>query len=84
MTTLDGCRSTACDRRPHRGAGLARTRGAHQPAHQGMDEPRRPGHQGQGMFVRPEQIAEIGRRHPELGRLRLVVTRDNEQDASGI
>ena len=26
-----------------------------------------------GMFVRPEQIAEIGRRHPELGRLRLVV-----------
>jgi phenylacetate-CoA ligase len=34
-----------------------------------------------GMFVRPEQIAEIGKRHPELGRLRLVVTRDNEQDA---
>ena len=28
-----------------------------------------------GMFVRPEQIAEIARRHPELGRLRLVVTR---------
>ena len=24
-----------------------------------------------GMFVRPEQIAEIGKRHPELGRLRL-------------
>ncbi|HET7885034.1 MAG TPA: AMP-binding protein [Bradyrhizobium sp.] len=34
-----------------------------------------------GMFVRPEQIAEIGKRHSELGRLRLVVTRDNEQDA---
>jgi phenylacetate-CoA ligase len=33
-----------------------------------------------GMFVRPEQIAEVGKRHPELGRLRLVVTRDNEQD----
>jgi phenylacetate-CoA ligase len=33
-----------------------------------------------GMFVRPEQIAEIARRHPELGRLRLVVGRDNEQD----
>ena len=33
-----------------------------------------------GMFVRPEQIAEIGRRHLELGRLRLVVGRDNEQD----
>ena len=34
-----------------------------------------------GMFVRPEQIAEIGKRHPELGRLRLVVTRDGETDA---
>jgi phenylacetate-CoA ligase len=33
-----------------------------------------------GMFIRPEQIAEIGKRHPELGRLRLVVQRDNEQD----
>jgi phenylacetate-CoA ligase len=33
-----------------------------------------------GMFVRPEQIAEIGRRHPELGRLRLVVTRLDEND----
>jgi phenylacetate-CoA ligase len=33
-----------------------------------------------GMFVRPEQIAEIGRRHPELGRLRLVVTRTGETD----
>jgi phenylacetate-CoA ligase len=33
-----------------------------------------------GMFVRPEQIAEIGRRHGELKRLRLVVTRSNEQD----
>ncbi|KQW22198.1 AMP-dependent synthetase [Afipia sp. Root123D2] len=33
-----------------------------------------------GMFVRPEQIAEIGKRHPELGRLRLVVTREDETD----
>jgi phenylacetate-CoA ligase len=33
-----------------------------------------------GMFVRPEQVAEIGKRHPELGRLRLVVTRDGEAD----
>ena len=33
-----------------------------------------------GMFVRPEQIAEIGKRHPELGRLRLVVTRASESD----
>jgi phenylacetate-CoA ligase len=33
-----------------------------------------------GMFVRPEQIAEVGKRHPELGRLRLVVTREGETD----
>jgi phenylacetate-CoA ligase len=33
-----------------------------------------------GMFVRPEQIAEIGKRHAALGRLRLVVQRENEQD----
>jgi phenylacetate-CoA ligase len=34
-----------------------------------------------GMFVRPEQIAEVARRHPELGRLRLVVSRQGEADA---
>ena len=34
-----------------------------------------------GMFIRPEQVAEIGKRHGELGRLRLVVTRDGEADA---
>jgi phenylacetate-coenzyme A ligase PaaK-like adenylate-forming protein len=33
-----------------------------------------------GMFVHPGQVAEIARRHPGLGRLRLVVTRDGEQD----
>jgi len=33
-----------------------------------------------GMFVRPEQVAEIGSRHPELKRLRLVVSRANEVD----
>ena len=33
-----------------------------------------------GMFVRPEQVAEISRRHPELGRLRLVVSRSGETD----
>jgi phenylacetate-CoA ligase len=33
-----------------------------------------------GMFVRPEQIAEITKRHPELGRVRLVVAREAEQD----
>lgn len=34
-----------------------------------------------GMFVRPEQVAEIGKRHSALGRLRLVVTRKGEADA---
>jgi phenylacetate-CoA ligase len=34
-----------------------------------------------GMFIRPEQIAEIGKRHNKLGRLRLVVTREGEADA---
>jgi phenylacetate-CoA ligase len=34
-----------------------------------------------GMFVRPEQVAEVGKRHPQLGRLRLVVRRDGESDA---
>jgi phenylacetate-CoA ligase len=33
-----------------------------------------------GMFVRPEQVAEIGRRHPDLKGLRLVVTREGETD----
>jgi phenylacetate-coenzyme A ligase PaaK-like adenylate-forming protein len=37
-----------------------------------------------GMFVRPEQVAEIGRRHPELGRLRLVVTRADETDVMSL
>lgn len=33
-----------------------------------------------GMFVRPELVAEIGKRHPELARLRLVVSREGEAD----
>lgn len=33
-----------------------------------------------GIFVRPEQIGEIKRRHKEVGRLRLVVMRAAEQD----
>jgi phenylacetate-CoA ligase len=33
-----------------------------------------------GMFVHPKQVAELGARHPELGRLRLVVGRSGEQD----
>ncbi len=33
-----------------------------------------------GMFVHPEQIAALAKRHGELGRLRLVVARQDEQD----
>jgi phenylacetate-CoA ligase len=33
-----------------------------------------------GMFVHPKQVAEVASRHPQIGRLRLVVGRDNEQD----
>jgi phenylacetate-coenzyme A ligase PaaK-like adenylate-forming protein len=33
-----------------------------------------------GMFVHPAEVAEVARRHPELGRLRLVVSRADEQD----
>jgi phenylacetate-CoA ligase len=34
-----------------------------------------------GMFVRPDQVAEIARRHPDLGRMRLLVSRVGEMDA---
>jgi len=34
-----------------------------------------------GMFVRPEQVAELSKQYPSLKKLRLVVTRENEQDA---
>jgi phenylacetate-CoA ligase len=34
-----------------------------------------------GMFVRPELVLEVARRHSTLGRLRLVVSREGEQDA---
>jgi phenylacetate-CoA ligase len=33
-----------------------------------------------GIFVHPGQIAEVAKRHPEVGRLRLSVTREAEQD----
>ena len=33
-----------------------------------------------GMFVHPKQVAELASRHPQLGRLRLVVGREAEQD----
>jgi phenylacetate-CoA ligase len=34
-----------------------------------------------GLFVHPSQIIEIGKRHRELGALRLVVRREGEKDA---
>ena len=34
-----------------------------------------------GMFVRPEQVAALVARHPEVSRARVVVTREGEQDA---
>jgi phenylacetate-CoA ligase len=34
-----------------------------------------------GMFVHPGQVAEVARRHPELDRVRLAVSRAGEQDA---
>ncbi|KFB09133.1 phenylacetate--CoA ligase family protein [Nitratireductor basaltis] len=34
-----------------------------------------------GMFVDPRQVAELLRRHDEVSRARLVVTRENESDA---
>lgn len=34
-----------------------------------------------GMFIRPEQVAAIARAMPGLGRLRLCITREGEQDA---
>jgi phenylacetate-CoA ligase len=33
-----------------------------------------------GMFVHPGQVADIAKRHPQFGRVRLVVSRANEQD----
>jgi phenylacetate-coenzyme A ligase PaaK-like adenylate-forming protein len=33
-----------------------------------------------GMFVHPGQVAEVARRHAELGRVRLAVGREGEQD----
>jgi phenylacetate-CoA ligase len=33
-----------------------------------------------GMFVHPAHVAQVARRHPELGRVRLAVSRESEQD----
>jgi phenylacetate-CoA ligase len=37
-----------------------------------------------GMFVRPEQVAALVARHPEVSRARVVVTREGEQDAMAV
>jgi len=34
-----------------------------------------------GLFVHPAQVTDVARRHPELGRVRLSVTRTGEADA---
>jgi phenylacetate-CoA ligase len=34
-----------------------------------------------GMFVRPEQVAALVARHPEIMRARVIATRDGQQDA---
>ncbi|WP_425071404.1 phenylacetate--CoA ligase family protein [Sagittula sp. S175] len=34
-----------------------------------------------GMFVRPEQVAQLVAKHPEIARARVVATRDGEMDA---
>ena len=33
-----------------------------------------------GMFVRPEQVAQLAARHPEISRIRLTITHDGAQD----
>jgi len=33
-----------------------------------------------GMFVRPEQVAQLATRHPEISRIRLTITHDGAQD----
>jgi phenylacetate-CoA ligase len=37
-----------------------------------------------GMFVDPRQVAEIVRRHPEVAKARLVVSRDGERDVMAL
>jgi phenylacetate-CoA ligase len=34
-----------------------------------------------GMFVQPSQVAAVLKRHPEIARARLVVTREGDSDA---
>ncbi len=35
-----------------------------------------------GMFVHPGQVAGVAKKHDELGRVRLVITRENERDTA--
>ncbi len=37
-----------------------------------------------GMFVRPEQVAQLVARHPEIARARVTVTREAEADAMSV
>ena len=37
-----------------------------------------------GMFVRPEQVAELVARHPEISKARVTVTRDGDADAMAV
>ncbi|WOI55420.1 phenylacetate--CoA ligase family protein [Palleronia sp. LCG004] len=37
-----------------------------------------------GMFVRPEQVADLVARHPEIARARVTITRDGEADAMSV
>lgn len=37
-----------------------------------------------GLFVHPSHIAELGKRYPELGRMRLIVTRAGDQDVMAL
>ena len=37
-----------------------------------------------GMFVHPSQVAEVARRFPELGRVRLVITNPDQKDAMAL
>lgn len=37
-----------------------------------------------GMFVDPKQVADIVERHPEIGKARLVVLREGDQDAMAL
>ena len=53
----------------------------HQHAHQGLDGPRRPDHQGEGHVRAPRADRRGDAPASRISRARLVVTRDNEQDA---